>query len=310
MSVTSSLSLLFGRLIRYGGGRLPGPGACSVRARYSEVSMIDRRGRASWGTERSATGGSAVFSGRTYATSVTQGVRGGGTVRADHAAGGVDGARPAGAGARRGTGAGRRRRRGDAGRLGGDGGQPRLALRPGTERRTPAGGADRPPRHRRAPAAEHGDPPGAAHRRRPVALAPRALVAVPHRHPGRGPRLGPAGHGRRGGPRPGPGTARLVQPLPRRPARRSRPAAALAPRPPPPRLDRAVRGAALLQPRAARGPGVRPGGDARRGAPLPGRRGALRRLLLPVSRPGPDLRRHRRLRRPRRRLPDPGGLAA
>src|SRR5690606_38321399 len=79
MSVTSSLSLLFGRLIRYGGGRLPGPGACSVRARYSEVSMIDRRGRASWGTERSATGGSAVFSGRTYATSVPRDVRGGGT---------------------------------------------------------------------------------------------------------------------------------------------------------------------------------------------------------------------------------------
>src|SRR5690606_6343023 len=212
MSVTSSLSLLFGRLIRYGGGRLPGPGACSVRARYSEVSMIDRRGRASWGTKPSTTGGIAGMSGCGNATSVTQDVRGGRGVRAHDAAGGVGGARPEAAAAVRRTGTRRRRRRGDARGLGGEREQPRLAGRARTEPRPAAGGTDRPPGHRRPATAQHGDLPGPAHRGRPVALTARALVAVPDRHPGPGPRLGPAGHRRGGGPRPGPAPARLVQP--------------------------------------------------------------------------------------------------
>ncbi|CAK7282282.1 hypothetical protein SGPA1_20248 [Streptomyces misionensis JCM 4497] len=201
-------------------------------------------------------------------------------------------------------------RRRDAGRVDGDGREPRLALPSGPRRRRPARRAGRPPRPGGAQPAEHGDPPGAADRRRPVALAVRALVAVPHRDPGPRPRLGPAGHRRARGPRAGAPAARLVQPVPHRQPHRPGPARPLAPGPDAPRLGGAVRREAVLQPRPARRPRLRPAGDAGRGRPLPRRRGPLRRLLLPLSRGRADLRGRRRLRPLRRRFREPGGLAA
>ena len=91
--------------------------------------------------------------------------------------------------------------------------------------------------------------------RRALALAVRAVVAVPHRRPGQGPRLGPARHRRRGGPRAAvwnctPGSTRTGSPTTPTSTR----LVAIAPRAQAPRLGRAVRREALLQPRAARGP--------------------------------------------------------
>ena len=183
--------------------------------------------------------------------------------------------------------------------------------KPGLTAAAAARRAARPPRHGGRPPAQRGVLPGAADRRRPVALPVRALVAVPDRHPGQGPGLGPARHGGRARP------TRAVCELhawfnPYRVANHTDPVPArrLPPRPPAPGLGGAVRREALLQPRAARGPRLRPGRDARRGAAVPRGRRALRRLLLPVSGGRPELRRRRGLRRVRRRLPEPGRLAA
>lgn len=183
--------------------------------------------------------------------------------------------------------------------VGGERREPGLADAARPVRGPPASRAARAPRLGRGAPAEHGDLPGPPGRRRAVALAARAVERVPHRRPGPRPRLGPARHRRAGGPRTGPGAARLVQPVPGGRPRRPHPAGVLAPGPPPPRVGRAVRRQALLQPRTARGAGLRPGRDGRRGAPLRHRRRPLRRLLLPLSGGRPGLRRRRRLGTPR-----------
>ena len=64
--------------------------------------------------------------------------------------------------------------------------------------------------------AQRGVRPGAAGRRRVLAVAARAVVAVPDRQAGQGPRLRPAAVPRRRGAQARPGVPRLVQPVPGR----------------------------------------------------------------------------------------------
>ena len=206
------------------------------------------------------------------------------------------------------------RERGGAARaarhVAGDRRQPRLALQREAPARRATARTARPLRHGRRPPAQCGVLPGAAHRGCPVAVPVRAVGAVPDRAAGPRPGLGSA---RLRGPRGPPArsrTARLVQSVPGRQPHRPRTAHAGPPRPPAPGLGPPVRRQALLQPRAAGGPRLRPGRDARRGAALPRRRCALRRLLLSVSGRRAALRRRRGVRAVRQRLREPGRLAA
>ncbi len=165
------------------------------------------------------------------------------------------------------------------------------------------------------PRPELGDRAGAADGRRVLAVADRALVEVPHRRPGPGPRLRPAGLRGRGGARAEPGVPRVVQPVPRLDGHRPRRARPDAPGARAPRVGVRVRRQALLRPGHPRRPAARRGRDHGRRHEVRHRRCALRRLLLPVpgraahARPG---RRH--LRDVRRRLPGhrrgPGRLAS
>ncbi|CAA9306441.1 MAG: COG1649 predicted glycoside hydrolase, partial [uncultured Gemmatimonadaceae bacterium] len=173
--------------------------------------------------------------------------------------------------------------------VGGDGGEHRLALAPGTRHLGAAGGAAPDPEPGGGAQPERGDPAGAPRGRRPLPVADRAVVGVPHRAAGAGAGavLRPArlrgGRGASAGAR----AARVVQPVPRAAGRRPVSRRRDAPRPHAPRSRQAVRRAALDGPGRARRAPALAARDHRRGAAVRRGRRAPRRLLLPVPRAGP-----------------------
>ena len=176
--------------------------------------------------------------------------------------------------------------------------QHRLAEPAGPDGRAAEAGARGLVRRGGRPRPELGDRAGAADGRRVLAVADRALVEVPHRRPGPGPGLRPAGIRGRGGARAEPGVPRVVQPLPRLDGHRPRRARPDAPGARAPGVGVRLRRQALLRPGHPRRPAARRGRDHGRRHEVRRRRRALRRLLLPVPGRAAHARPRRRHLRP------------
>ena len=103
-----------------------------------------------------------------------------------------------------------------------DGRQHRLALEEGALDRAAESGTDRDSRQVGRPKPQRGDPADSSLGRRPLRVADRALVGIPHRHDGAAPQAllrSAEVRGRRGS-QAGAATPRLAQSVPRPPQRR------------------------------------------------------------------------------------------
>ena len=160
----------------------------------------------------------------------------------------------------------------------------RLAVAPGAPRCPAAGRASVLARPRGQEQLQCRRAPGAAGRRRILAIAVRAMVHLAHREAGPGSRLRPTRLRRGRGPQAQPRPARMVQPLSSEHERQAIQARTVPPGQGTSRMDRPQRREALLQPRNPRGTRVRHERDHGRSHPLRHRWRPLRRLLLPLPR--------------------------